>query len=1146
MDSTLKTLRAELKLNATQMKGSGADVDSLKDRQKLLQSELSASREKTTLLNAKLQEAVRVYGANSTEARNLATAVTNAKNVEAAIQNELQQTNAQLENQRQANSELEQSVIRADSKIESLNKELELNATKMQGAGDKTDGLKERQKLLAEQSQASSDKVNSLESALETCGQEVGENSDEYAELKSRLVEAKTEQAAIQNEIQKTTTELKNQKTEAQLAGESLGKFGKTMEKAGQATKTLSAGAAAGIAGAGTAAVTFESAFAGVKKTVDEVYDANGKCTYSYQELENGIRSMAKEIPSSVTEISAVAEAAGQLGIKTEDILGFTRVMIDLGESTNLSSDVAATSIAKFANVTGLAADESMSAKEKYGRLGSVLVDLGNKYATTESDIMEMAQNLASAGSQVGMSESDIMALAASLSSVGLEAQAGGTAFSKAMIKMQLAVETNSDSLEDWAEVAGMSTEEFSRAFKEDATGALQAFIKGLAACGDGTDSAIKVLDDMGITETRMRDALLRSANASDIFTSAIQTGKDAWSENNALTEEAGKRYETTASQLGIMKNHLVDAGISLGSVFLPIINKGVKKVSEFAEKITGLGPGALTAIAGLLVMVAILSPLLSGIGKVSTGISALIGFGGKLAGAFTGAGAAGMAGGTTAAAGMALPLIPILAVVAGVGAIIGVLVLLWNKSEDFRSFFTGMWEGLKDVISGFIDKINFGDKIEGIKSKFVELGGKLTGLTNFFKVAATVIMAMVIPALGLLAGIFNGIISAIEPLLTIVGGIIDVFSGLGSIIVGVFTGDFELAKEGASTFLGGIGDIFSGGLDFVIGLFKGFGEGIAGFFGSLIEVTGIDGFIDNVKEKFKSIGDTVSGVFDTIGNVIQTGLMFIGELFSAAFQIITLPFQFIWENCKTYVIDAWDAISGKISEVLSVISSVISSAFGTISETASSIWNGIKSVISSIWDGISSKISSVAGSIWSGVKNTFNNIKTAIEGPIRTAKDVVSTVFDSIKTAISDKIEAAKNVVKNAIDKIKSFFNFSWSLPNLKLPHISITGSFSINPPSVPHFGIDWYKSGAIFNKATILDTRNGFKGVGEAGAEAVLPIDNMRTYIRDEMENVLGRLQIPALEIDYDRLADAMAKRRTVLEVGLREFGRLVEEVT
>ena len=1145
MESTLKTLRSELKLNATQMKGNSESLDLLKNRQSLLKSELAASREKTVLLNGKLTEAKKVFGENSTEVQNLNRKLTEAKNVEAAIQNELGETNAKIKEQEQANSSLEQSISQADGKLQQFDKELQLNATRLEGTADKTDLLKERQKLLSDQSKASSDKVKTLEKALEACAEEVGENSEEYAELKSRLTEAKTEQAEIQNAIRDTTKELKEQKTQVQKIGDGFKTFGEGAEKAGQSMKGLSTGAAAALAGTGAAAISFESSFAGVTKTVDEVYDANGRCTYSYKELEDGIRSMAKEIPASVTEISGVAEAAGQLGIKTEDILGFTRVMIDLGESTNLSSDTAATSIAKFANVTGMAADESMSAKEKYGRLGSVLVDLGNKYATTEADIMDMAQNLASAGSQVGMSESDILALATSLSSVGLEAQAGGTAFSRAIIEMQLAVETNSDSLQDWASVAGMSTDEFAAAFRDDATGALQAFIEGLAKCGGETDSAIKVLDDMGITETRMRDALLRSANASDIFTSAIQTGKGAWEENSALTKEAEKRYETTASQLTIMKNHIQDAGITLGSVFLPILAEVADKVSGFADKIAGLDKDTQVAILGVTIFVAVLSPLLILIGKISTGISAIIGVGSKLAGLFAGAGAAATEGGAAAAAGMSAPLVPILGIIGGIAAVIGILVLLWNKSEEFREFFTGMWEGFKETIEGFKEKFNLDEKIESIKDKFSGLGEKLAGLGDLFEVIGRVAAAVVVPALGILAGIFGAVVNAIEPLLTIVGGIIDTLSGLESMIVGVFTGDMDKAREGAETFKSGIGDVFGGLWDLVLEALEGFIDGIVSFFESLIEACGIDTFIDGVVEKFNSIVDTVSGVFETIWNVIQVGIMFIGEIFSAAFEIVTAPFRFIWENCKSIIMEAWDAISEKVSGAVNTVQSVISTGFELaktyIINPISQAYESVRERFESIKAAISEKVEAAK----TVISNGFEAAKTKIITPISDAYSSVKTTFGNIKDAISDKINAAKDAVGSAIDKIKGFFNFSWKLPDLKLPHPKVTGEFSLNPPSVPHFDIEWYKTGAIFTRPTIFGTATGLKGVGEAGAEAVLPIRNLREYVEESMINVLSMFQQGEDPIDYDRLAYAMAQQEIKLIINEREAGKIRREI-
>lgn len=353
--------------------------------------------------------------------------------------------------------------------------------------------------------------------------------------------------------------------------GAQWGSLSKKMEKVG---KSLTKYVTTPIIGAGAlsikSAIDFESAFAGVRKTVD----ATGA---QFAALEEGIRSMAQEIPAAATEIAGVAEAAGQLGIETDNILGFTRTMIDLGEATNLSATDAATALARLANITQMPQTE-------FDRLGSTIVALGNNLATTEAEIVEMGLRLAGAGKQVGMSEAEILSLAGALSSVGIEAEAGGSAFSRVMAQMQLATETGGQALTDFASVAGMSADEFRQAFQEDAASAIISFIEGLGNAEDRGTSAIKVLDDMGITEIRLRDALLRAAGAGDLFNESIKIGTTAWKENVALTKEAQQRYETTASQLQILRNNIYEVGMQFAEIMLPHFQKAVAWLKDLTK----------------------------------------------------------------------------------------------------------------------------------------------------------------------------------------------------------------------------------------------------------------------------------------------------------------------------------------------------------------------------------------------------------------------------------------------------------------------------------------------------------------------------------------------------------------------------------
>ncbi|MGM0122740.1 phage tail tape measure protein, TP901 family, core region [Enterococcus sp. AZ194] len=578
-------------------------------------------------------------------------------------------------------------VANSKKQVSYLAKEMSANMKIADMAGDKMSKLGSKYDGLTKVIGAQEKQVASLKKAYEESFVN-GKATESTKRLASQLQDANGKLASYQTQLKNTVGELAELRIKTTGATGAINKasdgliaFGGKAQSAGSfLTKGVTLPLAAVATAVTTAAISWESDFAGVKKTNDEVVDSTGKVVYSYKDLEDGLRGLAKELPSTHKEIAAVAEAGGQLGIATDDVVDFTKVMIDMGESTNLSANTAATELARFANITGMSHD-------KFSNLGSAIVDLGNNFATTESEISAMALRLAGAGKQIGMSEGDIVGFAAALSSVGVEAEAGGSAFSKVMVQMQLAVEkgtgafseleeranaagytigdvsnavgkggktlkgmaealgTNSTSLRKWykeadksktslenfSDVAGMTGDQFSKMFKSDPSGAIMKFVEGLSHAEDKGTSAIKVLDDMDITEVRLRDSLLRAAGASGVFSDAVKTGNDAFKKNTALTDEAGKRYETTESKLKMLKNEAVDAAIELGGPFVDALRDGlesakplIKSLGDLVKKFSDADPKTQQMIIKLGAFAMAAGPVLSVVGKMSSGIGGL------------------------------------------------------------------------------------------------------------------------------------------------------------------------------------------------------------------------------------------------------------------------------------------------------------------------------------------------------------------------------------------------------------------------------------------------------------------------------------------------------------------------------------------
>lgn len=556
-------------------------------------------------------------------------------------------------------------------------------------------GLSQKQNVLSRSFDAASIKLQEQRRRYDELVASGTASSAQIERQANAVNQARTQYNRLERELAEVTNQLRIQSSQWTQVGQRMQEVGSKLSAVGDGMmkvgKKLSMYVTAPISamgvGAFKAAVDFESAFAGVRKTVDATES-------EFQQFSGEIRNMSKEIPAAATEIARVAEAAGQLGIKNDAIIGFTRTMTDMGVATNMSADEAATALARFANITKMS-------QQDFDRLGSTVVGLGNNFATTESEIIEMSLRLAGAGAQIGMSEADILGLATALSSVGIQAEMGGSALSRVMVRMQVAATTGlgkteelsrktgmslrelqmlaannsmdftslADSLgmtnkemknivnagldlENFAKVAGLTSKQFKEMFEKDAVGAIGAFVNGLGNAEQAGESAINMLQEMGITEILLRDSLLRAGNANELFAESIEIANQAWGENVALANEAEQRYKTTESQLIILKNKVVDLGITLGNILIPFVLKMVELVEPWIEKFANLSEKTQKTILVLGGLAAAIGPVLIVGGALISSIGTIISAVGGLSVAI------GAAGGATTAFGASLALI--------------------------------------------------------------------------------------------------------------------------------------------------------------------------------------------------------------------------------------------------------------------------------------------------------------------------------------------------------------------------------------------------------------------------------------------------------------------------------------------------------
>lgn len=827
-------------------------------------------------------------------------------------------------------SQLDSVLSAQKSKLEAYTEQLSRQEKAYDENGRRAAELRSKLEELANNGVAKTSKeYQQYENALAACEKEQESNKKSIDSLRITVLDQQAAVNKTEAEIGRYNSTLDDMEDATGEADKASDELAESIEEASDSAKEASGGfsvlkgALADLVADGIRkaiqgfkdlvqnGIDYESAFAGVKKTVDATDE-------QFAQLDSDIRNMAKQMPQSASDIASVAEAAGQLGIKTDDIADFTKTMIMLGDSTNLSSEEAAVSLARFAAVTGMSADE-------YSKLGSVIVDLGNNFATTEADIVELGMRLSAAGTQVGISQADIMAFAASLSSVGINAEAGGTAFSKLMINMQVAAENGAkaqeviestgmtlrdlqmladadskgfkamsqdlgytsgemkkfmsaaQNLENFSAVTGMTAEQFRKAYAEDAVGAIQAFVAGLGDAEGGEESAIQMLTDMGITEVRLRDSILRAVNAKDLFNEAIETGRAAWEEDTALTDEANKRYETTASKIQIMKNNITDLGLQLFDEFQPAIQDTIDTITRLIEKSDEFEP-AFRAVGDVINLVIDALLWLIDHGEAVIGILTSLGAGIAAYVAYTtaikvmkegwmaleivqkGVAAAQTVLNTVMAAN------PIGLVIAAITALVTAFIYLWNNCEEFREFWINLWDKIKEIAEKVWKAIKevFTKAWDGIKTAFSKT-------KDFFKEK------------------FEGARDAVK----------NAWSNAGK----WFSEKKDQIQNAFSKVDSWMGDKFGGAWEAVklpwkasIDWFKNIWESIKAIFAVVKDVLSGDfqGAWDKIKEIVGKWKDYFKGIWDGIKSIFKPVGDFFEETFSKAKDAVKGPINFI------------------------------------------------------------------------------------------------------------------------------------------------------------------------------------------------------------------------------------------------------------
>ena len=833
-------------------------------------------------------------------------------------------------------------------------------------------------------------------------------------------------------------------------AGTKVTGIGKKIEKAGDAVGKVGkkfAPLSAAAAGTLTAVTKGASDFQNGMAKMSTLFDTS---QVSVQKLSKEFLNLSNETGKSAVELTEAGYQALSASVPVEKLGGFIRTSANMAKvgftDTATSVDLLSTAV----NAYGLEADQADSIANK-------LVNTQNLGKTSVNELASSMGKVIPTAAGMNVNLDQLCTMYTLMTKQGI-ATAESTTYMNSMLNE-----------------LGDSGTDVGKVLKEKTGKSFQDLMKD----GKTTGDALKILKDYSKETGTAFNELWSSQEAGKAAMALLNDSAGDFNETMGsmanvadLVGQGLEKMNTPSAKMAKALNRIKNSGIELGSVLLttvaPYVEQFTKKVEELTEKFNKMPDSQKKMVLVMLAVVASISPVLAIMGKlikvfadgpIAVG-NLMKGFG-KL---------------QTAIAGINAPVVAIVAVIA---VLVSAFTHLWNTNENFRNNMIAIWDQIRDKISSFVDNVK--ERFAGLNISFTDIVSSLKAIWDGF--------------CEILAPVFEGAFAALADTITTV---CDVLIGILDTFIGLFTGNWEQCWTGIQEVFGGIWEGIKAVLTDVLESLKGVLDTFLGWFGTDFNTAWAD-ITATVESVWNGITSVVSSVLSTIQSVVSSVLSAMRGVVSSVLNAILSTVKSIMNSIKSTMTSVWNGIKSVVSSAINGIKSVISSGLHVAGSVVSSVLSGIKSKFSSVWNGIKSVVSSA-----------INGIKSVISSGLHVAGSVVSSVLSGIKSKFSSVWNGIKSVVSSAINHIKSAMNFSWSLPKLKLPHPKIEGKFSLDPPSVPHFSIDWYAkamdAGMIMNRPTVFGydaVSNKLMAGGEAGSETVVGTQSLMNMIQDAVNN-------------------------------------------